>query len=102
MHYADPDAEAKKVPFYLYLPDSLRPSRYQTEVPGSHKDIFPTLYQRILRGQTYLALGTDLFDPEERHCGFNNAGIIVANDGAFRLGHARSESNSARIVCQEQ
>ncbi len=99
MHYADPLAEAKRVPFYLHLPAPWQVADYDSRVAGSHKDIFPTLYNRLLPDRPYLALGTDLLDTGVRHCGFNDAGIIVAADGAFRLGKARTD---AQRRCERQ
>ncbi len=90
MNYSNPVAEAKRVPFYLYLPSRLMPKSYDRTAPGSHKDIFPTLYERILSGRAYLALGEDLFNNRKQHCGFNDAGIIVSRDGAFKLGKAKT------------
>lgn len=50
-----------KVPFYLYLP-----KQYQQETTkdltrfGSHRDIFPTLYNRIFSETAYFNMGNDL------------------------------------------
>ena len=90
MNYANPVAEAKRVPFYLYLPSGMAPKSYDRNAPGSHKDIFPTLYERILPDRPYLALGEDMFNNAVQHCGFNDAGVIVSRDGAFKLGKAKT------------
>ena len=48
------------VPFYLYLPEKLRAwnaPAYDPQRPGSHKDIFPTLFANSLSGAEYLHLG---------------------------------------------
>lgn len=99
IRYDDPLKEAKRVPFYLYLPAALRPAHYDPAVAASHKDIFPTLYHRLPGQWRYLALGTDLFEPGTLHCGFNDAGVIQAPDGAFRLGRAASDLQRA---CERQ
>lgn len=86
MHYDDFLQESKQVPFYLYLPPYLRTDVPDVTLPGSQKDIFPTLYNRTLSGVTYRAIGSDLFDPNVLHCGFNTKGILLSSDGAFASG----------------
>ncbi len=99
MHYDDPVAESKKIPFYLYLPPSLRIEPFDRNVSGSHKDIFPTLYNRTLSNVSYAAMGTDLYDPDVLHCGFNDAGFLLSPGGAFRLGKAE---NPLQKRCEKQ
>jgi phosphoglycerol transferase MdoB-like AlkP superfamily enzyme len=90
MHYDDFLQESKQVPFYLYLPPYLRTDAPDVTLAGSQKDIFPTLYNRTLSGVTYRAIGSDLFDPNVLHCGFNTKGIILSSDGAFASGKAKT------------
>lgn len=46
------------VPFYLYVPKSYQQNIYYDRFRvGSHKDIFPTLYELSLSNQQYLNLG---------------------------------------------
>ena len=96
MHYDDYLQETKQVPFYLYLPPYLRETRPDVTTPGSQKDIFPTLYNRTLSDVTYSAIGSDLFDKEVLHCGFNTAGIIVSREGAFIAG---KETTPVQAAC---
>jgi phosphoglycerol transferase MdoB-like AlkP superfamily enzyme len=84
MHYDSYYDETKKIPFYLYLPKYLHVSDINTSVAGSHKDIFPTLYNLSLSNRAYISIGTDLRDNEALHCGFNDAGVIISNDGGFK------------------
>ena len=85
-------AESKKIPFYIYLPPSIRPQKQiDTSVPGSHKDLFPTLYHLTLSDTSYMAVGTDLLDPSVLHCGINESGIVITSEGAFQSGHAKNE-----------
>jgi phosphoglycerol transferase MdoB-like AlkP superfamily enzyme len=84
MHYDNYYDETKKIPFYLYLPKYLHVSDINTSVAGSHKDIFPTLYNLSLSNRAYISIGTDLRDNEALHCGFNDAGVIISNDGGFK------------------
>jgi len=89
---------SKKIPFYLYLPASLRPAQIDTTVPGSHKDLFATLYRLTLSQTPYYSVGRDLLDPKTLHCGFNISGIILSPDGAFENGKARTPLQKR---CQE-
>lgn len=85
MSYDDYYTQTKKIPFYLYLPSALHVNDINTSVAGSHKDIFPTLYNLTLSNQTYTSIGTDLRDFKALHCGFNDAGVIISADGGFKL-----------------
>ncbi len=89
MHYDNYYSETKKIPFYLYLPNYLHVD-INTSVAGSHKDIFPTLYNLTLSNKNYISIGEDLRDTKALHCGFNDAGVIMANDGGFKAGKAKS------------
>nr|VFJ69086.1 MAG: Sulfatase [Candidatus Kentron sp. DK] len=99
MHYDDAVQESNQIPFYLYLPPYLRTEPFDRNVSASHDDIFPTLYARTLSEATYTALGSDLYDPDVLHCGYNDAGIILSADGAFRLGRAKTALQKA---CEKQ
>ncbi len=65
-----------RVPFYLYLPAAYRvdtvndPDRF-----GSHRDIFPTIYNRIFADTAYYDLGVDLLATE-----FNQERAFSMND----------------------
>jgi len=92
MKYDDYYTQTKRVPFYLYLPPYLKPKQnIDTDIPSSHKDIFPTLYNLTLSDKTYTAIGTNLLDSSKLHCGFNDDGVLMANDGGFKVGKALSE-----------
>ncbi|MGA2091722.1 MAG: sulfatase-like hydrolase/transferase [Endomicrobiales bacterium] len=71
------------VPFYLYVPDALKPKSADLTVFGCHRDIMPTLYNLSLSGKQYVAMGNDLFD-KKRVNGpvFNSEGFIVSKEGA--------------------
>ncbi len=98
MHY-DTLKEFEQVPFYLYLPAYLNDGTVDTLTPGSQKDIFPTLYNRTLSEMTYRALGSDLFNTDVLHCGFNMSGNIVSSDGAFARG---KEKTTVQFECAKQ
>jgi phosphoglycerol transferase MdoB-like AlkP superfamily enzyme len=90
MHYDNYYDETKKIPFYLYLPDSLHVKDINTSIAGSHKDIFPTLYNLTLSNRSYISIGENLLDYNALHCGFNDAGVLMANDGGFKVSKAKT------------
>ena len=99
MRYDDYYTQTKRVPFYIYIPDALKPKEpIDTTLASSHKDIFPTLYNLTLYDKTYTSVGTNLLDKNTLHCGFNDAGVIMAKDGGFKDGKAESQSQKE---CQE-
>lgn len=62
MNYEKSEAFSKyTVPFYLYIPEELKPQSVQSERFGSHEDIMPTLYNISLSQRPYIAFGEDLF-----------------------------------------
>jgi phosphoglycerol transferase MdoB-like AlkP superfamily enzyme len=99
MYYDHPMQESKRVPFYLYLPPYLKSEPYDRNVSASHNDLFPTLYGRTLSEVSFTALGRDLYDPSGLHCGFNNAGVIMSDAGAFKHGHAHT---AVQRACDKQ
>ncbi len=68
------------VPFYLYLPESLRPQSWNPKAWGSHEDILPTIYERVLSDVEYWAFGEDLFS--EKTAALNTAKLAVSESGA--------------------
>lgn len=99
MKYDNHYTQTKKIPFYIYLPDYLKPNEeIDTTVASSHKDIFPTLYNLTLSDVTYTAIGTNLLDTQTLHCGFNDEGILITNEGGFRNGKAITQKQKK---CQE-
>jgi phosphoglycerol transferase MdoB-like AlkP superfamily enzyme len=99
MKYDDYYNTTKLIPFYLYLPKYLMPKTpIDVTLASSHKDIFPTLYNLTLSDANYTAIGTNLLDKKHIHCGFNDAGVIMSKDGAFKLGKAKT---AAQKECQQ-
>ena len=99
MRYENHFTQTKKVPFYLYLPEYLKPKNtINTSIASSHKDIFPTLYNLTLSEANYTAIGTNLLDDNVLHCGFNDAGVIMSQDGGFEAGKATTPNQQK---CQE-
>lgn len=77
------DEEFKRyaVPFYLSIPERLKPKSVDPENFGSHEDIFPTLYPLTLSGQEYYKLGEDLLS--EPGLAQNSSGLVASKAGAF-------------------
>jgi phosphoglycerol transferase MdoB-like AlkP superfamily enzyme len=55
-----------KVPFYLYVPKSIKPKNIDTSVFGSHLDIMPTLYNLSLSNESYISEGINLFSSKAK------------------------------------
>jgi phosphoglycerol transferase MdoB-like AlkP superfamily enzyme len=69
------------VPFFLTMPERLRPKSFNPENFGSHEDIFPTLYHLTLSNAEYLKLGEDLLS--EEGIAINSSGLFATQEGAF-------------------
>ena len=99
MKYDNYYTQTKKIPFYIYLPEYLKPKELiDTTLASSHKDIFPTLYNLTLSDINYTAIGTNLLDKNILHCGFNDEGVLMAKDGGFKDGKAVTDEQKK---CQE-
>lgn len=99
MKYDDYYTQTKKIPFYIYLPEYLKPKEaIDMTLASSHKDIFPTLYNLTLSDANYTAVGTNLLDKQALHCGFNDEGVLMAKDGGFKDAKALSDEQKK---CQE-
>ena len=83
--------ESKKIPLFLYIPKNLIDVKIDTSIPGSHKDIFPTLYDLTLSNQPYYSIGHSLLRKNKLHCGFNDAKIIISKDGAFKFNNPKTK-----------
>lgn len=74
------------VPFYLYLPESyLKDSHYDKNRAGSHKDIWPTLYNLSLSETHYYQTGCDLLAEKSNPywCFGYNPEVIFDQSGAY-------------------
>ena len=62
------------VPFYIYLPHSYRKNViFNKERIGSHRDIFPTIFENIFSNTKYLAGGNNLLSQKnKKDFAFNN------------------------------
>jgi len=87
MNFQFSDAELKYkhgVPFYLYAPEKYIEGR-NTDVNrfGSHKDIFPTLYNLSLSEAMYFDMGNNLLGSDSTYYfGCNEKNCAISKDGA--------------------
>ncbi|TEW56622.1 alkaline phosphatase family protein [Psychromonas sp. RZ22] len=78
---------ASQVPFYLYIPDAILSHvehSYQPLRVGSHKDVFPTLFNFSLSDSQYSSLGGEnILSPDEsvNYWGYSPEGVFNS-DGA--------------------
>jgi phosphoglycerol transferase MdoB-like AlkP superfamily enzyme len=84
------------VPFYLYIPDSLKPAKVDTTVFGSHVDIMPTLYNISLSAQQYVSIGANMIDDSSAHRAFNVDGLVMSKDAALRY---EPETGAVNFYC---
>ena len=78
---------SKNIPLYFYLPKELKDKiAINTKVAGSHKDIFPTLYNLTLKDENYISIGYNLFDSKAKHYGFNGSMIVNHDNEIVKLG----------------
>lgn len=80
------DQEFKRyaVPFFLSIPEQLRPKNVDTSKFGSHEDIFPTLINLALSEKTYVKLGQDMLNEDSD--AINSTGLFANKNGAVHHG----------------
>jgi phosphoglycerol transferase MdoB-like AlkP superfamily enzyme len=90
---------SKRVPLMLYIPKRIKKGlKYiDTKAFGSHKDIFPTLYNLTLSETEYLAVGSNLFDKNSKKIGFNGSKVVASKDGVFRLNSFNDKDNNSSL-----
>ncbi len=90
----NPVFTSKNIPIYFYLPPKLK-SRFtiDTKVAGSGKDIFPTLYNMTLNNTKYISIGTNLFERDKRHYGFNGSLIVTDGKKTVKLQNLKDNSS---------
>jgi phosphoglycerol transferase MdoB-like AlkP superfamily enzyme len=74
----------KRIPLYIYIPkdilNSLEYHNIDTNLYGSHKDIFPTIYDLSLSNTKYNSIGISLLRKDLSHFGANISGIVISKD----------------------
>lgn len=89
---------SKNIPLYFYLPKDLKDKiKIDTKIAGSHKDIFPTLYNLTLEDEDYISIGYNLFDYEAKHYGFNGSMIVNHDKKAKRLKKLNQKVNDEML-----
>jgi len=71
------------VPAYFYIPESFdRLKTVSRQIPGSHNDLFPTLFELSLSNASYYNFGQPLMkkDPEKAY-GWASSGEFIFSDG---------------------
>lgn len=97
------------VPFYLYIPKALQYNiNYNKNRVGSHKDVFPTLYNISLNKIKYISMGgrnmLGLTENEKLEFGINdvlwidNQGVYTANKGYFFESNTSIKNTNQEII----
>jgi len=93
--------DSLSVPFYLYIPEKLKPLNIDTEVFGSHIDIMPTLYGISLSDTEYTAMGKNLLSENSSdNPAYTDAG--VAADKGFVIKYNFNNKEAEYYVWDEQ
>lgn len=75
--------DSLSVPFYLYIPEQLKPENIDVSVFGSHMDIMPTLYNISLSDTEYMAMGKNLLSKDSAgNIAYTDAGMTADKDFA--------------------
>ena len=86
MDLKDEYAISYAVPFYMYVPNEIKQHVhyvYDNKRIGSHRDVFPTLYNFSLSHAEYITLGGEnLFSKTVQNVGYNEKRVIN-NSGAY-------------------
>ena len=87
---------AKNIPLLLYVPKEIKEKlgKIDTKLYGSHKDIFPTLYNLTLSDTTYKAIGSNLLNKSEPHMGFNGSMVVSSEKETAKLQSLSEKSKS--------
>jgi phosphoglycerol transferase MdoB-like AlkP superfamily enzyme len=82
------------VPFYIYVPQKLKPANPDLSVFGSHMDIMPTLYALSVSDAFYTAMGKNLFsDSAKNNKAFTDSEIIADKNGIVRYSLKNHEAS---------
>jgi len=89
--------KSKNIPLLLVLPKKLKEKLREIETTsyGSHKDIFPTLYNLTLSNTKYIAIGNNLLDKKIKHRGMNGSMVISSKEETLKLNQLSEESNNS-------
>jgi len=78
---------SKRIPLYIYLLKTIRDNikNIDTNIYGSHKDIFATIFDLSLQNTQYFSVGSSLLRKDLPHFGSNASGVIVSKDRALSI-----------------
>ena len=86
---------SKNIPLYIYIPKKLRKKIVvDSSVNGSHKDIFPTLYELTLKDERYISIGKNLLNSNYKKIGFNGSNIISTNNDIRKIKSFKDNSEN--------
>lgn len=76
------------VPLIMYIPEWIKKKiNIDPNIYGSHKDIFPTIFNLALSNARYLNSGSNLFEEsKESSFGVSNDGLIISEKGVVKIG----------------
>jgi len=84
---------SKNIPFYIYLPEKLKNKidikSYNNF--GSHKDIFPTIYNLIFSETKYISVGSDMLDNNITHIGVNSSKIAASSQRVVKINNLKKK-----------
>ncbi len=105
--------QQRGVPFYAYIPKKYKPAAVVDVTRfGSHKDIFPTIFNLALSNTRYFTLGNNLFDADttrqasEQFYGINigsttsfsaNAAVNFGSSTLYKWNKASSTKSLTRV-----
>jgi phosphoglycerol transferase MdoB-like AlkP superfamily enzyme len=89
--------QQRGVPLYMYIPEQYKPEKaFDTSVFGSHKDIFPTIFNLALSNSRYFSLGNDLLKADATNKG-NYFGMNIGSSTSFGEDAAVNYSSSPAL-----
>jgi len=85
--------KSKNIPALFYLPKKVKEQIRDIDTSrfGSHKDIFPTLYNLTLPQTSYVAVGDNLFGSKGNFIGFNGSKIVASKEGVSQIDFRQKE-----------
>ena len=92
--------KSKNIPLLFYIPKAIKEklNNINTTVYGSHKDIFPTLYNLTLNNTNYKSIGSNLFNTKEKHIGFNGSMVISSKEKTLKLNKLSSQNSQNELI----
>lgn len=97
INYSDEEIFSKyRVPFYLYVPEALRPKEFNKDKLGGHQDIMTTLYNLSLSETSYTSFGQDMFSSQKSFA--INTSVHASPNGVSYAGQLYSFKPESDLV----